>query len=96
MRKDWELIRNQKTINKQFKFSGTGLHTGRKVNTVFLPSEPGTGIVFRRVDLDPVVEIPARAEYIDLNEVKRNTTIVNGNAVIKSRCCEIFLLIDKL
>ncbi len=82
MRKVWELIRNQRTIEKKFKFSGTGLHTGKKVTTTFLPADPGTGLVFRRVDLDPVVEIPARSEFVDLGEVKRNTTIVNGNAVI--------------
>ncbi|MBN2071339.1 MAG: bifunctional UDP-3-O-[3-hydroxymyristoyl] N-acetylglucosamine deacetylase/3-hydroxyacyl-ACP dehydratase [Candidatus Krumholzibacteriota bacterium] len=76
------MIRNQKTIKKAFEYIGTGLHTGKSVKTRFLPSPPGSGIVFRRVDLDPVVEIPATAEYIDLREVKRNTTIVNGDAVI--------------
>ncbi len=76
------MIRQQRTIKKAFTYSGTGLHTGKNVKTVFLPSGPGSGIVFRRVDLDPVVEIPATAEYIHLKEVKRNTTISNGGAVI--------------
>jgi UDP-3-O-[3-hydroxymyristoyl] N-acetylglucosamine deacetylase/3-hydroxyacyl-[acyl-carrier-protein] dehydratase len=49
---------------------------------VFNPAPAGTGIVFRRVDLDPVVEIPARAEFIDPGEVRRNTTLTRDGAQI--------------
>ena len=81
-RKEREVVRQQRTIKKQFTFQGIGIHTGAKVHTVFKPAPVGTGIVFRRIDLDPVVEIPARAEYIAPGEVKRNTTLARDGAQI--------------
>ena len=44
-------ILNQKTLKKEVKFEGVGLHTGKKVSIRILPSKPNTGIVFKRVDL---------------------------------------------
>ena len=44
-------ILNQKTISEPIKFSGIGLHTGTPADMKILPSEPNTGIVFKRVDL---------------------------------------------
>jgi len=44
-------ILNQKTISEPIKFSGIGLHTGKPADMKILPSEPNTGIVFKRVDL---------------------------------------------
>ena len=44
--------------------TGVGLHSGEKVFMTLRPAAPDTGIVFRRVDLEPVVEIPARAELV--------------------------------
>jgi UDP-3-O-[3-hydroxymyristoyl] N-acetylglucosamine deacetylase/3-hydroxyacyl-[acyl-carrier-protein] dehydratase len=81
-RKEREVVRQQRTIKNQFTFEGIGIHTGARVRTVFKPAPAGAGIVFRRVDLDPVVEIPANAEYIDPGEVKRNTTLASGGAQI--------------
>ena len=45
-------ILNQKTISKPILFEGVGLHTGKEVKMKILPSEPNTGIVFKRVDLN--------------------------------------------
>ena len=42
---------NQKTLNSAVRFDGVGLHTGKKVSIKVLPSEPNTGIIFKRVDL---------------------------------------------
>ena len=42
---------NQKTIKKKVSFSGIGLHSGKIVKICIKPSEPDTGIVFKRVDL---------------------------------------------
>jgi UDP-3-O-[3-hydroxymyristoyl] N-acetylglucosamine deacetylase len=47
----------QRTLSGQVSVTGVGLHTGEKVKLVLGPAAPGAGIVFRRVDLDPVVEI---------------------------------------
>ena len=42
---------NQKTINDPVKFTGIGLHSGQIVNISINPSEPNTGIIFKRIDL---------------------------------------------
>jgi len=49
----------QRTLKTEVTATGVGLHTGEKVKLVLRPAAPGTGIIFRRVDLDPVVEIDA-------------------------------------
>ena len=51
----------QRTLKSLIRASGVGLHSGVKVNMVMRPAAPNTGIVFRRVDLDPVVDLPASA-----------------------------------
>ena len=45
------LIQEQ-TIRSTVECSGVGLHSGADVSMQILPAPPGTGIVFRRVDLD--------------------------------------------
>ena len=42
---------NQKTIASIIKFKGIGLHTGQESEMTIHPSEPNSGIVFKRVDL---------------------------------------------
>lgn len=54
----------QRTLRNAIKATGIGLHTGEKVYLTLNPAPANTGIVFRRVDLQPVVEIPARAENV--------------------------------
>lgn len=49
----------QRTIRDEISATGVGLHGGRKVKMTLRPAEPDTGIVFHRVDLDPVVTLPA-------------------------------------
>jgi UDP-3-O-[3-hydroxymyristoyl] N-acetylglucosamine deacetylase len=49
----------QRTLQREVTATGVGLHTGEKVKLVLGPAAPGSGIVFRRIDLDPVVEIEA-------------------------------------
>ena len=44
-------ILNQKTVKKPVHVSGVGLHTGSIVEMKILPSDPNTGIIFKRVDL---------------------------------------------
>ena len=44
-------IFNQRTISKETKFNGVGLHTGQSVELKLIPAEPNTGIIFKRVDL---------------------------------------------
>src|ERR1700759_5060766 len=42
----------EQTIAEPLAFSGTGLHSGAPVNMRLLPAPAGSGIVFRRTDLD--------------------------------------------
>lgn len=43
---------NEQTIRQPVSVSGVGLHSGVAVNLRILPASPGSGIVFRRTDLD--------------------------------------------
>ncbi|MEY8702768.1 UDP-3-O-acyl-N-acetylglucosamine deacetylase [Francisella philomiragia] len=47
----------QKTIAKEFSVTGIGLHSGVDVSMTVKPASVDTGIVFRRDDLSPVVDI---------------------------------------
>ena len=58
-----DMIR-QRTLRNAIQATGVGLHTGDKVYLTLRPAPVDAGIIFRRVDLDPVVEIPARAENV--------------------------------
>jgi len=51
----------QRTLRSLIRASGVGLHSGVKVNIALRPAAPNTGIVFRRVDLDPTIDLPASA-----------------------------------
>src|SRR6185437_12435564 len=51
----------QRTVKQLVKTVGVGLHSGTKVELTLRPAAPDTGIVFRRVDLDPIVDFPAQA-----------------------------------
>jgi UDP-3-O-[3-hydroxymyristoyl] N-acetylglucosamine deacetylase len=66
----------QKTISNSIKSCGVGIHTGKNI-TMKLHSAPvDTGIVFRRVDLNPVVEISALAGNV--TDTTMSTRVSNG------------------
>ena len=44
-------VLNQKTIKHTISFEGIALHSGRMVSMQIKPSQPNTGIVFKRTDL---------------------------------------------
>ena len=44
-------VLNQKTIKNSFEIEGVGLHNGKSVKIKICPSEPNTGIIFKRIDL---------------------------------------------
>ncbi len=54
----------QRTISKTVSTKGIGLHSGHLVEITLRPAEPDTGIVFHRVDMDPIVSIPAKAHLV--------------------------------
>ena len=70
---------NQKTIKDPVKFTGIGLHSGKTVNISINPSEPNTGIVFKRVDLENNnLIIPS---FANVTNTSLNTTISNDFGV---------------
>ena len=70
---------NQKTINNPVKFTGIGLHSGRIVNISINPSEPNTGIIFKRVDLKKNNLI--FPSFANVTNTSLNTTISNDFGV---------------
>ena len=72
-------ILNQKTINKKISFNGVGLHTGNKVQLNLLPSEPNTGITFKRVDIkENNIVIP---RFNNVTDTTLCTTLSNEHGV---------------
>ncbi|MDC1436088.1 UDP-3-O-acyl-N-acetylglucosamine deacetylase [Gammaproteobacteria bacterium] len=72
----------QRTLKNVIRATGVGLHTGEKVYLTLKPAPVDTGIIFRRVDLDPVVEIPAIAENV--GETTLSSTLVKGDVRIST------------
>lgn len=63
----------QQTLAQNITYRGIGLHTGAEVNLTIYPAEPGTGIVFRRVDLPGQPEF--KAEVANVVSTVRCTTV---------------------
>lgn len=70
----------QRTLKSITHATGVGLHTGRKVRMVLRPAQPDTGIVFRRIDLDPPADIRAQAEQV--GETRLSSCLVSGEAKV--------------
>lgn len=70
----------QRTPKKVIHATGVGLHFGEKVLLTLRPAPVNTGIVFRRVDLSPAVEI--RASYEFVGDTRLCTTLNSGNVKI--------------
>ncbi len=70
----------QHTLASEARISGVGIHTGQMVEMTLKPSEPNTGIVFKRVDLpnSPTV----KADVDNVVDTTRSTIIeANGARV---------------
>src|SRR5271168_1762729 len=65
----------QRTLASAVRCRGIGLHGGDSIAMTVRPAVPGTGIVFRRVDIG--VEIPALWQYAV--EAPLCTTLTNGD-----------------
>ncbi|CAK0779510.1 UDP-3-O-acyl-N-acetylglucosamine deacetylase [Gammaproteobacteria bacterium] len=72
----------QRTLKNVIRATGVGLHTGNKVYMTLRPAAADTGIVFRRVDLDVPIEIPARSEYV--GDARLSTTLVRDGVRIST------------
>ncbi len=66
---------NQKTIKKNVSLTGIGLHSGKQVKITVKPSDPNTGIIFKRIDLkDNNLIYP---NFMNVSNTDLNTTIRN-------------------
>ncbi|HHW4678347.1 MAG TPA: UDP-3-O-acyl-N-acetylglucosamine deacetylase [Xylella sp.] len=72
----------QRTLSNTIRATGVGLHSGNKVHMTLRPAPVNHGIVFRRVDLDPVVEIPAIGDLV--TEVMLCTGLTSNGAKVKT------------
>ena len=72
----------QRTLKNIIRATGVGLHTGDKVYMTLRPAAPNTGIVFRRTDLNPPVELHSRPENV--GDTRLSTTLINGDVRVST------------
>jgi UDP-3-O-[3-hydroxymyristoyl] N-acetylglucosamine deacetylase len=70
----------QRTIAKEIKVTGIGIHSGRKVTMRMLPASANTGIIFKRTDIEDSREIKAEATAV--GPTRNNTTLGDGHDAI--------------
>lgn len=70
----------QRTLKNIIRATGIGLHTGKKVYLTLRPAPVNSGIIFRRVDLDPAVEILANPENVGNTQLS-TTLVIDGVSV---------------
>ena len=68
----------RRTIAHQVRATGTALHAGVPVTMILSPAASGSGIVFRRADLN--IDIPARYDLV--HETRLGTVIGEGSAKV--------------
>lgn len=72
----------QRTLNNTIRATGVGLHTGEKVYITLKPGPVNSGILFRRIDLDPVVEIQAKA--VNVGDTTLSTSLLKGDVRVST------------
>ena len=74
-------LMHEQTIAEPIEFKGIGLHTGEFATLRILPAPTGTGIVFRRIDLD---NFELRADVASVARVAYATTLMNRGVWIST------------
>lgn len=70
----------QRTLKNIIRATGVGIHTGEKVYITLRPAPVNTGVVFRRVDLKNIIDIPARTDHV--GDTTMSTTLQKDGARI--------------
>jgi UDP-3-O-[3-hydroxymyristoyl] N-acetylglucosamine deacetylase len=73
-------VLKQRTLSNSVRASGVGLHSGEKVNMTLRPAAKDTGIIFRRLDIEPIQQIPALAKSVV--DTMLGTTIAKKNVSV--------------
>ncbi|MEW5904629.1 MAG: UDP-3-O-acyl-N-acetylglucosamine deacetylase [Pseudomonadota bacterium] len=68
----------QRTLKTVVEATGVGLHSGQKVYLTLRPAPVDSGIVFRRVDMTPPVDVPAQAHAV--NDTRLSTCLEHQGA----------------
>ncbi|MDR3744826.1 MAG: UDP-3-O-acyl-N-acetylglucosamine deacetylase [Acidobacteriaceae bacterium] len=76
-----QITQSEQTIRSEIKFHGVGLHSGAEVSMRLVPAPAGSGIVFRRTDLDDF-EIPANGRNVA--KVSYATSLMRGSVLIST------------
>lgn len=72
----------QRTLKNIIRATGVGLHSGKKVLLVLRPAPVNSGIIFRRLDLEPAVEIHADAKKVRFTHL--STTVEENGASVQT------------
>jgi UDP-3-O-[3-hydroxymyristoyl] N-acetylglucosamine deacetylase len=72
----------QRTLKNTIRATGVGLHTGQKIYLTLHPADIDAGIIFRRVDLNPPVEIKATAHNV--GETTLSTCLIAGDVRVST------------
>jgi len=72
----------QRTIKQLVKTTGVGLHSGTKVELTLRPAAVDAGILFRRVDFDPPVLLPASA--LGVGDTRMASTLQQDGAKVST------------
>ena len=72
----------QRTLKNVIRATGIGLHTGKKIYLTLRPAAVDTGIVFRRVDLEPPMDIKAISKNV--GDTILSTTLCKGDVKIST------------
>ena len=72
----------QRPLKNVIRATGVGLHTGDKVYLTLRPAAPNTGIVFRRIDLEQPVEIPACPNNV--GDTRLSTTLEHDGVKVST------------
>jgi UDP-3-O-[3-hydroxymyristoyl] N-acetylglucosamine deacetylase len=72
----------QRSIKNKVSAVGVGLHSGNKVRIVLKPAKENNGIIFKRTDIDPSIEIKVEPKAI--KETRLSSTIGKGKYKIST------------
>ncbi len=86
----------QRTIGSLVRTTGVGLHSGERVELTLRPAAPDTGIVFRRVDLDPPVDIRSAAERVTDTRMASTLTAADEGPLAQVRVATVEHLMSAL
>ena len=73
-------VSKQRTLASEVTLEGVGVHSGEASRLTFRPGEPGSGVVFRRVDLEGEPEVPADLDHVSGTEL--GTSLMAGEVKI--------------